>query len=143
MNQLLPFKLGEETYALELTEIQEVVENRSVYPLPSAPDMVAGAIGFHGRIIPVVDLSILLGFPTGPRSERLIVLTDDNGPVALAVDRLLPVLNVDLLQGILTQSNSEADCIRAVLNWQEEMISLLDLAQLQKTVEQLCSKTGG
>ena len=105
--------------------------------------MVAGAIGFHGRIIPVVDLSILLDFPAGQRSERLIVLTDNNGPVALAVDRLLPVLTVDLFQGTLTQSNSEEDCISAVLNWQEEMISLLDLKQVKKNLQQLCCKIGG
>ena len=143
MNQLLPFKLGEESYALDLTEIQEIVENRSIYPLPSAPGAVAGAISFHGRIVPVVDLPILLGFPLGLRAERLIVLTDDNGPVALAVDQLQPVVTVDLVQGTLTQSDSEEDCISGVLSWQGEMISLLGLKQLQKILEQLCSRTGG
>lgn len=143
MNQLLPFKLGEEVYALDLIEVQEVVEKQPVFPLPSAPAAVAGAIGFHGRIVPVVDLPELLGFPAAARAERLIVLTDAHGPVALAVDQLQRVLSVDLIQGTLTQSDSEADCISGVLSWQEQMISLLDLKQLRITLEQLCSRTGG
>jgi purine-binding chemotaxis protein CheW len=143
MKQLLPFKLGEETYALNLLEVQEVVEKRSIYPLPGAPEAVTGAISFHGRIVPVVDLPQLLGFPVGPRTARLVVLTDANGPLALTVDRLRPVLNVELACATLTQSDSEADCISGVLSWQEEMISLLDLKQLQKMLEQLCSKAGG
>ena len=143
MSQLLPFKLGEETYALDLTEIQEVVEKPVIYPLPGAPETVAGAIGFHGRIVPVVDLPALLGFPAGPRAERLVVLTAGNGPLALAVDQLRPVLSVDLIRGTLSQSDSEADCISGVLSWQEEMISLLDLRQLKKILEQLCTQTGG
>jgi len=143
MTQLLPFKLGEETYALNLTEVQEVVELRPIYPLPGAPETIAGAISFHGRIVPVVDLPGLLGFPAGSRADRLLVLTDANGPLALTVDQLRSVITVDLVRCTLTKSGSEVDCISGVLSWQEEMISLLDLNQLQKLLEQLCSKTGG
>lgn len=143
MTQLLPFKLSEETYALELTDIKEVVENQQIYPLPGAPQNIAGAISFHGRIVPVIDLPLLLDFTAGKRCERLIVLTDLHGPVALAVDRLRPVITVDLVHSVLSQSESEEDCIRDVLNWQDEMISLLDLGQLQMRLETLCSRSGG
>lgn len=143
MKQLLPFKLGEENYALSLLEVQEVVEQPQVYPLPGAPPAVTGAVGFHGRIVPVVDLPLLLGFPAGARAPRLIVLTAANGPLALAVDQLRPVISVDLVRGSLTQSASAADCISGVLHWQEEMISLLDLQQVGKMLKLLCSRTGG
>jgi len=143
MSQLLPFKLAEETYVIELTSIQEVVENQPIFPLPGAPKKIAGAISFHGRIVPVVDLPLLLGFSAGLRSERLIVLIDRYGPIALRVDNLYPILNVDLAKGTLSQSDSEQDCIAAVLNWHDEMLSLLDLEQLQLMLETLCSRTGG
>lgn len=143
MSQLLPFKLGAETYALELTEIQEVTEDQVIYEIPGAPEKVAGAISFHGRIVPVIDLPLLLGFAPGNRSERLIVLVDQYGPVALMVDGLQRVLTLDLVLGTLAQSDSEEDCIRGVFNRQGEMISLLDLEQLQLKLEALCSRTGG
>ncbi len=46
MKQLLPFKVGYETYALELGEIQEIVEQQRIDPFPGAPAVVAGAISF-------------------------------------------------------------------------------------------------
>jgi len=143
MNQLLPFKLGAEVYALELVDVQEIVEKRPIHPLPGGPDTVVGAIGFHGRIVPVVDLPLLLGFPSGSRSERMIVLTDGHGPVALVVDQLLRIISLDLVHSTLSQSDSEQDCIRGVINLGGEMISLLNLEQLRLMLEQLCSDSGG
>lgn len=143
MNQILPFKLGEETYALKLADIQEIVENQLIYPLPGAPATLAGAISFHGRIVPVIDLPALLGFTSGQSCERLIVLTDEHGPMALQVNLLLGLQNINIAHGTLSQTHSEKDCIAGVLNLQGEMISLLDLGQLLLTIEHLCLKTGG
>jgi purine-binding chemotaxis protein CheW len=143
MNLLLPFQLGEETYALEVTDVQEVVESQPIYPLPGAPHAIVGAISFHGRIVPVVDLPLLLGFAAGARAERLIVLTDSYGPLALRVDQLRRIVAADLVNGTLSQSESEQNCISATINWQNEMINLLSLEQLQRMLEARCSRTGG
>jgi len=142
MNQLLPFKLGAEVYALELTDVQEVVEQQRVHPLPGVSEAIIGSIAFHGRIVPALDLPLLLGFPAGQRSERMIVLTDEHGPVALVVDHLLRIISLNLEHSTLSQSDSEEDCIRGVLNREGEMISLLDLDQLRLMLEQLCVESG-
>lgn len=142
MSQLLPFRLGAEVYALELVDVQEVVELRPIHPLPGVAESIVGAIGFHGRIVPVVDLPLLLGFPAATRSERMIVLTDEHGPVALAVDQLLRIINLNLAHSTLSQSDSEEDCIRGVLNRDGEMISLLNLEQLRVMLERLCTDSG-
>ena len=143
MSQILPFRLGEETYAIEVTDIQEVVENQPIFPIPAAPGSIAGVISFHGRMVPVVDLPLLLGFSEGTRSERLIILTDFHGPVGLRVEQLRRIVTVDLLQGTLSQSDSGSNCISGVLNWHGEMLSLLDLEQLRQMLETLCSRSGG
>ena len=142
MSQLLPFKLGAECYALELTDVQEVVENRTIHALPGGPAVILGAISFHGRIVPVIDLPLLLGFPVDSRAERIVVLTDEHGPVALAVDQLQPIISVDLAHSSLSQSEAEEDCIRGVFNQDGKMISLLDLEQLQRFFAQLCTDGG-
>ena len=63
--------------------------------------------------------------------------------MVLAVDQLEPLLSVDLEQATLTQSDAPHDCIRGVLNWHGQMISLLDLDQLHKTVDEKCFSSGG
>ncbi|MCK4691929.1 MAG: hypothetical protein KAT20_08970 [Desulfuromonadales bacterium] len=52
-------------------------------------------------------------------------------------------MTLNLTHETLSQSSSEADCIRGVLNCRGEIISLLDLDQLQARLEQLCAENGG
>jgi purine-binding chemotaxis protein CheW len=130
--------VGYETYALELMEIQEVVENCRVYPVPAAPPEISGAIAFHGRIVPVIDLPLLLGFPSVVYSQRLIVLVNERGPMALAVDQIRPLIS---LEKSFFEQSSDAEAeqyVRTLLGWNGEMISLLDLARVQETLEAIC-----
>jgi purine-binding chemotaxis protein CheW len=143
MKQLLPFTVGYETYALELVEVQEVVEEQKIYHFPGAPEVVAGAIGFHGRIVPVVDLARLLDFPTGKIGHRLIVLVNDRGPVALGVDQVQAIINLEINQTNQMQNYAERNYINDVINWGGKMISLFDLDQLQIKLESLCLQVGG
>jgi len=143
MSQLLPFNLGPEVYALELADVQEVVEQLTVHPIPGVSQTILGAINFHGRIVPVIDLPQLLGFPVGERSGRMIVLIDEQGPVALAIDQLQRVISLDLAHSTLSQSESEQDCIRGVLDLNGKMISLLDLERLRLVLDQVCRETTG
>ncbi len=143
MTLILPFMLGEERYALKLTEVQEVIEDAEQHYLPAAPAVLIAAVNVHGRILPVLDLPQLLGFSSAPLSERMIVLADREFPLVLAVHHLEPLLSVDLEQASLIQSDAPDDCISGVLNWQGQMVSLLDLEQLQRIVEDECSDTGG
>lgn len=143
MKQLLPFRVGYESYALELIEVQEVVENQTIYDFPGSPQVVAGAIGFHGRIVPVIDLAVLLDFPTGKLGQRLIVLVNKWGPVALGVDQVRAIINIEINQTNQMQNYAERNYIRDVINCGGEMISLFDLDQLQINLESLCAQTGG
>ncbi len=143
MRQLLPFIIGYETYALDLVEVQEVVENQTIYLFPGSPEIVAGAINFHGRIVPVVDLAQLLDFPLNKKGQRLIVLTNQHGPVALGVDQVQAVINIETGSDIQMEDYAERSYINEVINWHGKMISLFDLDQLQIKLELLCTQSGG
>ena len=143
MKQLLPFKIGYETYALELIEVQEVVENQKIYDFPGSPEAITGAISFHGRIVPVVDLAQILNFPTGKLGQRLIVLINERGPVALGVDQVRAIINLEINQVSKMENYAERNYINEVINWRGEMISLFDLDQLQTELESLCAQVGG
>ncbi len=138
MNQLLPFVVGTETYALELIDIQEIVENLNIYPFPAAPEQISGAIAFHGRIVPVVNLPHLLGFNAESVCPRLIVLANKYGPFALAVDQLRPLIGME--KGFIKDDDStlKQPYVRGVFAWREEMISLLDLKYVEAAIETAC-----
>jgi len=138
MIQLLPFEVGNEIYALELIDIQEIVEAPSLHPFPAAPDMVSGAIAFHGRIVPVVNLAHLLGFDINQGSPRLIVLANQYGPFALMVDRLRPLIGMDKCFVKDDVSATKEPSVRGVFAWKNTMISLLDVKYVLAAIETAC-----
>ena len=143
MIQVLPFNLGEGLYGLELTNIQEVVDNARVSYLPGAPEGVLGALNLHGRILPVLDLPAWFGFDKGERAKRMIVPVGEGCPFVLAVDGVRSIINADV-QAIRTCHNVFAkECVKNVLDRDGERIRLVDLVQLRERVAQLCNKTGG
>lgn len=63
----LTFRLGQDRYALDAGQIEAILPLVAIKQLPGAPAGVAGAIGYRGRPVPLIDLSLLaLGRPAEP-----------------------------------------------------------------------------
>ncbi|ALC18268.1 chemotaxis signal transduction protein [Desulfuromonas soudanensis] len=136
MEQVLIFQLGEETFGLEVALIQEVVESPLLHYIPRAPNHVLGAINFHGNILPVLDLASYLGFPSGGRDHRVVVLPPEVCSLALAVASIRRIIPMDA-EALLPfpREQQEQLYIRAVLNYQGTMINLLDTTRLLASLE--------
>lgn len=143
MIQVLPFLLGEGLYGLELTHIQEVVDDAPVFYLPGAPEGILGAINLHGRILPVLDLPLQFGFEKGSRAKRMIVPTDQNCPLVLAVNSVRSVLSVDAQTIKPCQNVFAQECVQNVLDLDGERIRLVDLKMLRERIGQMCETSGG
>jgi purine-binding chemotaxis protein CheW len=143
MRQLLPFVVAGERYALELGDVQEIVENLTIYPFPAAPGAVAGAIAFHGRIVPVVDLFKLLGLGSGILGKRLIVLTNEHGPAALGVEQVLPIITLDSARDQAPDEAAASDYVEKFVYSESLMVALFDLKRMGDRLEQLCVGAGG
>ena len=143
MTQLLPFRLGLENYALAVTSIQEVVENEAIFPFPAAPEIIKGVIGFHGRIVPLISLPALLGFSDHNLCQRFIVLTNEHGPIALAVDQIKAIITLNINKMKHLEHDGEIPYIKEVISSPLGMINLFDLEELHNRIDQLCSQHGG
>ena len=75
----LTFTVGTNRYAVDVTRVVEVVPRVELRTVPHAPAFLAGLLGYRGNIVPVIDLSLLLG--TTPSRDRLstrIILVNDS-----------------------------------------------------------------
>ncbi len=72
----LQFQLGKDRYALESSEVVEVLPLLGIKRIPHAPEGVVGAFNYRGKPVPVIDLSALaLGRPARLHmSTRIIVV---------------------------------------------------------------------
>ncbi|MEC7761398.1 MAG: chemotaxis protein CheW [Pseudomonadota bacterium] len=90
------FWLDDTEFALSAGVIREVVnEPKRIAPMPLAPPFMLGLFNLRGKIIPVVDLRLLLEFPDRHATERKVaIIEDDDLCIGIMVDRTGEVLNV-------------------------------------------------
>jgi Chemotaxis signal transduction protein len=60
-NQYLTFSLGEETYAIAVDHIREVLEVTRITKVPCMPPFFRGMINLRGSAIPILDLKSRFG----------------------------------------------------------------------------------
>jgi len=72
----LLFQIGRDRYGLEAGQIVEIVPLVTLKKIPQAPHGVAGVLNYHGRLVPVIDLSeVATGQLSAARlSTRLILV---------------------------------------------------------------------
>ena len=88
-------RLGEARYAVDMAAVAEVVPVPPTTRVPDQPPWLAGVANWRGRVLPVIDVRLLLGVQAVPlaSSARLVVLTDDDvllGVLAEAVPGVHP-----------------------------------------------------
>lgn len=127
------FRLGTQLYALPLGDVESAVRMVALTPLPEAPSWVAGAVNFHGSVVPALDLRKRLGGETRkPRPDDYLLLVKGfERAVALIVDEVTEIVEVPARQvespsGPLARSRSLAGMIRR----EEELILILDPGRL-------------
>lgn len=60
-NQYLTFKLADEVFALDISQVREVLDLTKVTKVPRTPDFMLGVINLRGSVVPVVDMRLKFG----------------------------------------------------------------------------------
>jgi purine-binding chemotaxis protein CheW len=87
-------RVGERRCAIPIAHVVETLRPAAVEPLAGAPPSVLGTATIRGELVPVVDLARLLGV-TGGEPTRFVTIDADGRRVALAVDEVLGVRDLD------------------------------------------------
>lgn len=96
----LTFALGEESFALPILRIREIIGITEITPVPRMPAHVRGVLNLRGKVVPVVDLRCRLGFKPVPDHKRTCIVIVQIGAgadaflVGLVVDRVSEVRDI-------------------------------------------------
>jgi len=84
------FKLADETFAVPVEEVQEVLMHQPLTPVPLSPDHIVGLLNLRGHIMPAIDLRRRLHFAplTAEHSGSIVVLKSRGHMVSLLVDEI-------------------------------------------------------
>ena len=61
--QWVTYRLGDETYGINVMQVQEVLRYTEIAPVPGAPDYVLGIINLRGNVVTVIDTRARLLIP--------------------------------------------------------------------------------
>jgi chemotaxis-related protein WspB len=119
----LLFEIGSDRYCLDASRVVEVIPMVSFKEIPQAPAYVSGLINYRGTILPVIDLSVLLGgMPSRPFFSTRIILVDFQG-----ADR------TDHILGLMAEKVTET-ISRREEDFQQSGIALDEVPFLDKVI---------
>jgi purine-binding chemotaxis protein CheW len=94
--QLVVFSLGEEEYALPITQVHEIIRYTEPRSVASSDPSVRGVISLRGKILPVYDLATRLGVEHAGAGEAKIVIVETADAMAgVVVDDVEEVITID------------------------------------------------
>lgn len=132
----LGFRLGGETYGLEIGVVQEIVGMLPVTRVPGAPAHVRGVVNLRGRVVPVVDLRSLFGMAAAAETRRtcLVVCRIEDGTetvVAAAVaDDVTEVMRIDAAGAPPPADDAAGACVAGLAQQGGRVVILLDATRL-------------
>jgi purine-binding chemotaxis protein CheW len=83
----LLLRLGTVGHAVRLSEIAGLFVDRAITKLPGSPPELLGLSGFRGAVLPVYDVSAVLGHGPADKARWMVMLS--GAPMALAFDDML------------------------------------------------------
>jgi purine-binding chemotaxis protein CheW len=138
--QYVTFELEDETYGINVMQVQEVLRETEVAPVPGAPHYVIGIINLRGNVVSVIDARIRFGLSVIERNEmtRIIVIEARQQIIGILVDSVAEVVDIKMSE-IETAPNIGNDessrYIDGVVSRDDKLLILVDLDKLLSDAE--------
>jgi purine-binding chemotaxis protein CheW len=127
MENLLSIRVAGDPYAIKVSEISGLVNNRKTIAFPSRVPELLGVAGIRGGLVPVYSLPALLGYSHDAGQPRWLALCGSEEPVGLAFGDFEGYLRVPQAQLHATEQKDDtrahpkrvlrmADMVRAVVS---------------------------
>lgn len=90
------FRLEEETYGINVMQVQEVLPMTEIAPVPGAPPYVMGIINLRGNVVTVIDTRMRFGLVQREPDQacRIVVIEAGDQVAGILVDSVAEVIEV-------------------------------------------------
>ena len=134
-SQYVTFTLEDETYGINVMQVQEVLREVEVAPVPGAPYYVMGIINLRGNVVSVIDARTRFGLSErdSDNMTRIIVIEVHQQIIGILVDSVAEVVDIqhEEIETAPNVGNTETSkYIDGVVSRGENLLILLDLNKL-------------
>lgn len=129
------FSLEDETYAIDVLQVQEVLKLTEIAPVPGVPDYILGIINLRGDVVTVIDARrrMLLPERAPDDASRIVIIDVDHQNVGILVDSVAEVVRIppDAVDPAPAVGNDQTSrFILGVSSTEEGLTILIDLNKL-------------
>lgn len=118
--QFVTFSVADETFAVPMAPVQEIIRVPDVAQLPLAPAALQGLANLRGRVLPIVSLRRLFGLPEREHDDATRAVVIQSGqPLGFVVDRVASVVSVasqDIEPAARVRSILDTEAFAGVIN---------------------------
>ena len=138
--QWVTFRLDNETYGINVMQVQEVLRYTEIAPVPGAPPYVLGIINLRGNVVTVIDTRLRFGLQQTETTDqtRIVIIETENQVVGILVDAVAEVvyLRQSEIETTPNVGNDEtAKFIQGVCHKNDELLILVDLEKMMSDEE--------
>ena len=138
--QWVTFRLDNETYGINVMQVQEVLRYTEIAPVPGAPPYVLGIINLRGNVVTVIDTRLRFGLMQTETNDqtRIVIIETENQVVGILVDAVAEVvyLRQSEIETTPNVGNDEtAKFIQGVCHKNKELLILVDLEKMMSDEE--------
>jgi purine-binding chemotaxis protein CheW len=72
--QYLTFKLADETFALDVAKVREILEQSNITKVPQTPEFMRGVINLRGSVVPVIDMRLKFGMSATEQTVNTCII---------------------------------------------------------------------
>jgi purine-binding chemotaxis protein CheW len=136
VSQWVTFTLENETYGINVMQIQEVLRYTEIAPVPGSAHYILGIINLRGNVVTVVDGRQKLSLPDVEEvsSSRIIIIEVYNQVLGLLADSVSEVIEIPQDKIEVTQQSSDdhngSNYIFGVSQINEKLLILMDVEKL-------------
>ncbi|PRB81977.1 chemotaxis protein CheW [Pseudomonas sp. MYb185] len=133
--QWVTFRLDNETYGINVMQVQEVLRHSEIAPVPGAPSYVLGIINLRGNVVTVIDTRQRFGLEPAPVTDqtRIVIIEADRQVVGILVDSVAEVVYLrqsEIETAPNVGTDESAKFIQGVSNKNDELLILVDLEKM-------------
>lgn len=141
--EILEFKLGENSYGINVAKIREIITYQPVTPVPNSHPSIEGIFMPRDQMITAISLKNALQMGDDVRNDGLFIITNFNKlDVAFHVDRVMGIHRVnwsEIIRPDATINNETEGVSTGIVKFDDRLVIILDF---EKIVADISPETG-
>jgi purine-binding chemotaxis protein CheW len=140
--QLVSFRLGPETFAVNVEQVREIGKVERITRVPKMPNFIEGVMNLRGQITTIIDLRRrfgILGEDSRTAQSRVIVAEIGDIQIGIIVDSVQDVIRVPSKSlsppPKTVTSNVDAKFLTGICKMPDNLIMLIDLLSILENQE--------